>query len=324
MDIIYPEKLKAGDEIRIISPSSSLQRTGSFDSKLKAKERLESLGFKVTFGAHILENDLLESSSIASRVADFHAAFLDKSVKAVLCTIGGFNANELLPYIDWEIVRNNPKIFCGFSDITILHSAIQANTGLVTYYGPGYIAFLMDELQDFQTTQWLKAVAGVSSYTLSASNFYTSDPWYDPSQPRHLMPASWKIYHTGTARGMTLGGNLNTIMLVTGTSAQVDVKQPIAFLENAEEEDAYTWDRELAHFLQIYPDLSALIIGRFPKEAQMTEEILHFILDKHPRLQEIPVIYDVDFGHTQPIFTFPLGGEVEVSSEPLKIQILKG
>lgn len=180
MNKIFPKKLQEGDEIRVISPSSSLTRTGKFEDKLKAKARLEALGYQVTFGQHILENDLLESSSINSRLSDFHAAFSDPNVKAVLCTIGGFNSNELLPYIDWNIVKNNPKIFCGFSDITVLHQAIFAKTGLVTYYGPGYIAFLMDELQDFQTNSWQNAVAGQSNYSLNASDFYTSDAWYDP------------------------------------------------------------------------------------------------------------------------------------------------
>ncbi|MDN6065446.1 MAG: LD-carboxypeptidase, partial [Lactococcus lactis] len=252
------------------------------------------------------------------------AAFSDPNVKAVLCTIGGFNSNELLPYIDWNIVKNNPKIFCGFSDITVLHQAIFAKTGLVTYYGPGYIAFLMDELQDFQTNSWKNAVAGQSTYSLNASDFYTSDAWYDPTQARHLLPAAWKIYNHGKATGEIIGGNLNTLMLVTGTSAQVKSNHPIAFLENAEQEDFYDWDRELAHFLQIYPDIAGLVIGRFPKEEGMTEEILHFILDKYPHLKTIPVVYDVDFGHTQPIFTFPLGGQAEISTQPLRIEILEG
>lgn len=324
MERIFPEKLQAGDEIRIVSPSSSLLRTGTFESKLIAKERLEALGFKVTFGAYILENDLLNSSSIASRVADLHDAFADKNVKAVLCTIGGFNSNELLPFIDWEIIKRNPKIFCGFSDITVLHQAIFAHTGLVTYYGPGYIAFLMNELQEFQTAQWLKAVSADGNYELVASDDFTSDEWYISEKPRNFLKNEWKIYNAGTAKGTILGGNLNTMMLVTGTTSQVKLTAPIAFLENAEEEDFYDWDRELAHFLQLYPDTAGLVIGRFPKEEGMTDEILHFILDKHPILQEIPVIYDVDFGHTQPIFTFPLGGDVEISTEPLKISIVKG
>ena len=92
----------------------------------------------------------------------------------------------------------------------------------------------------------------------------------------------------------------------------------------AEQEDFYDWDRELAHFLQIYPDIAGLVIGRFPKEEGMTEEILHFILDKYPHLKTIPVVYDVDFGHTQPIFTFPLGGQAEISTQPLRIEILEG
>lgn len=324
MERIFPNKLQKGDEIRVISPSSSLIRTGKFEDKLKAKVRLEALGFKVTFGAHLLENDILSSSSIASRVSDFHAAFKDQNVKAVLCTIGGFNSNELLPYLDWEIVRNNPKIFCGFSDISVLHHAIFSHTGLVTYYGPGYIAFLMDELQEFQSSEWLKAVSTDKTYELRASDVFTSDAWYLPEKPRQLLKNEWKIYHHGQATGVSLGGNLNTLMLVTGTTSQVSLSAPIAFLENAEGEDFYDWDRELAHFLQIYPDLAGLVIGRFPKEEGMTEEILHFILDKYPLLQHIPVIYDVDFGHTQPIFTFPLGGDVALSTDPLRLTILNG
>ena len=85
---------------------------------------------------------------------------------------------------------------------------------------PGYIAFLMDELQDFQTNSWQNAVAGQSTYSLNASDFYTSDAWYDPTQARHLLPAAWKIYNHGKAKGEIIGGNLNTLMLVTGTSAQ--------------------------------------------------------------------------------------------------------
>lgn len=97
-------------------------------------------------------------------------------------------------------------------------------------------------------------------------------------------------------------------------------------MEQAEgvDNDYQNFNRELAQFLQIHPDLKGLVIGRFPPQIGMTDEILHFILDKHPVLQDIPVIYDVDFGHTQPIFTFPLGTDVEISTNLLSIQILKG
>ncbi len=182
----------------------------------------------------------------------------------------------------------------------------------------------MNELQEFQTDEWLKAVSGDSSYKLSASDYFTSDEWYLPEIPRNYIKNEWKVYNDGNATGTILGGNLNTLMLITGTSSQIHLHAPIAFLENAEGEDYLDWDRELAHFLQIYPDIAGLVIGRFPKEANMTGDLLHFILDKFPQLRHIPVIYDVDFGHTQPIFTFPLGGDVEISTDPLNLHILRG
>ncbi|MDR0299848.1 MAG: LD-carboxypeptidase [Streptococcaceae bacterium] len=323
MDKIYPEKLKIGDEIRVISPSDSIIRVGGFKENLIAKERLEALGYKVTFGEHIMENDRFGSSSITSRVADFHAAFADKNVKVILTTIGGTNSNELLPYIDWELVNRNPKIFVGYSDTTSLHNAIFAKTGLVTYYGPAYSSFKMDELQKFQTAGWVKALVE-TSYGLLPNDVYTSDPWFDKTKARRPLKNEWKIYHAGTAAGIIIGGNLGTYFLQAGTEFLRKIELPIAFIENAEEDDDLNFNRQLVQFLQINPDIQGLVIGRFPRETEMTEEKLHFILDKHPVLQRIPVIYDVDFGHTQPIFTFPLGGEVEISTAPLSIKILRG
>ena len=135
METIFPKKIQKDDEIRIRSPSSSIKRVGGFDQNLVAKEKL---GYKVTFGDHILENDLFYSSSITARIQDLHQAFIDDNVSVVMTTIGGLNSNELLPYIDWEIIRSHPKVFIGYSDITSLHNAIRAQTGLVTYYGPCY------------------------------------------------------------------------------------------------------------------------------------------------------------------------------------------
>lgn len=323
MQKIYPKKLQPGDEIRIISPSSSLERVGGMQDNLVARERLENLGFKVTFGVHIYENDQLFSASIASRLADLHDAFADKQVKAVMTTIGGFNANELLPYIDWTLIKNNPKFFFGYSDTTSLHTAIFAKTGLVTYYSPAYSSFKMDELQDFQTNQWLKVVSGPEggNYDLATNDVFTSDPWYDTSIPRNFLPNKWEVYNDGRASGTIIGGNIQTYHLLFGTPYFKKVMQPIAFLEEAEEGDAYEFDRLLAQFLQVNPDIRGLVIGRFPKECEMTPDLLLYILDKYPLLKQIPVIYDVDFGHTQPIFTFPLGGEVEMDTQSLCLEI---
>lgn len=326
---MIPPKLKIGDEIRIISPSSSLDRVGGFENNLVAKKRLERLGFKVTFGNHIAENDCFFSSSIADRVADLHDAFLDKNVRAILTTIGGFNSNELLPYIDWHIIESNPKIFMGYSDITSLHNAIRAKTGMITYYGPSYSSFKMDELQEFQTDQWLKAVQN-ETYSLKASHVYTSDLWFDPRRPRKLIDAKWKLYHRGLAEGTITGGNIDTYYLQAGTDYLPQISNPVLFLEMAEspEEDSrLVFSRELAQVLQIHSDIQGLVLGRFPTVNHMADESLIAILNKYPLLQTIPVIYNVDFGHTQPIFTFPLGGQIRILADDfqtIQLEVIGG
>lgn len=322
---IIPKKLKVGDQIRVISLSSSIDRVGGFENNLIAKVRLEAMGFHVTFGQHIHDNDEFYSSSINARVMDLHAAFLDKQVAAVLTTIGGLNSNELLPYIDWDIIRNNPKPFIGYSDITSLHNAIRAKTGLMTYYGPCYSSFKMDALQLYQTNAWFLALTK-TSYELLPSDVWTSDPWFDKTKARKPLSNQWRIFQHGSAQGIITGGNIQTYYLQAGTTFFPQVLNPIVFVEEAEGGQPLEFSRELAQIMQIHPDLKALVIGRFPIENNMTESALHMILHKFPKLRQVPVIYGVDFGHTQPIFTMPLGGEVliDATTDTPKITILKG
>ena len=139
MQRIIPQLLKKGDEIRVVAPATSCKVIGA-DCRQIAKERFEQMGLKVSFGQNTTDDnfDMTMSSSVEKRTADIMTAFADKSVKAVLTVIGGFNSNQLIRHLDYEIIRKNPKIFMGFSDITALHTAIYAQTGLVTYYGPHY------------------------------------------------------------------------------------------------------------------------------------------------------------------------------------------
>src|SRR5574344_1758360 len=130
------KRLKKGDHIRVVSPSSSIESIGGFEANVAAKKKLEALGFRLSFSEHYFENDIFDSAPIASRVADLEAAFANETVDAVLTTIGGFNCNELLPYLDFDLIAQNPKIFCGYSDTTALLNAIYAKTGMQTYMGP--------------------------------------------------------------------------------------------------------------------------------------------------------------------------------------------
>ena len=137
MERIIPDRLKKGDEIRVIAPSRNINLLSEETMKI-ATSRLDELGFKVTFGKNV-HNEIDKNyycSSIEDRVSDLHDAFRDKNVKAILTVIGGFNVNQILDYLDYDLIKNNPKIICGFSDITALLNSITTKTGLVTYYGP--------------------------------------------------------------------------------------------------------------------------------------------------------------------------------------------
>ena len=314
------KKLKKGDHIRVISPSLSIQAIGGFNANVSPKEKLEELGFDLSFSSNYFEHDLFDSASIASRVEDLHEAFADESVDAILATIGGYNSNELLPYLNYDLIAQNPKIFCGYSDTTALLNAIYAKTSMQTYMGPSYSSFKMKEGQAYQTEAWLRAVTQ-DNYDLVPSQEWSSDPWYDPTQPRHFMPTEWKVYNAGSASGTIIGGNLSTFGLLRGTPYAPQEENYILFLEEAEEDDYIEFARHLAALLQAYPNPQAVIIGRFPKECEMTEEILLAILDKHPLLKTIPVLYDVDFAHTQPLFTITIGGQVTLDTEKMVIHV---
>src|SRR3989338_6130124 len=177
MKKIYPEKLKIGDEVRIIAPSRSIKIL-SEEIKRIADKRFLDLGLKLTFGKHVYETDEFNSSNIESRIADLHEAFSDKDVKAVITVIGGFNSNQLLKYIDWDLIKNNPKIFCGYSDITALNNAIFAKTGLITYSGPHYSTFGQKLYFNFTLDYFKKCLMEVKPFEIKSSNCWSDDEWY--------------------------------------------------------------------------------------------------------------------------------------------------
>ena len=153
--MIIPQKLKRGDEIRVIAPSRSLSLL-SENLIRSAKERLMQEGFIVSFSKNCREFDMFMSSSIESRVEDIHEAFADPNVKAILTVIGGFNSNQLLEYLDYGLIKNNPKIICGYSDITALNNAITAKTGLVTYSGLHFSSWGMEKDFDYDLEYFKK------------------------------------------------------------------------------------------------------------------------------------------------------------------------
>ena len=137
---IVPPKLKPGDHIRVISPSRSMSLIHQETQDI-ARNFLEGMGLTISYSKHVDETDVFVSSSVASRLEDLHEAFRDPEVDGILTTIGGYNANQLLHGIDFDLIRENPKVICGYSDISILVNAIYSQTGIMTYYGPHFSTF---------------------------------------------------------------------------------------------------------------------------------------------------------------------------------------
>lgn len=309
-----PARLKAGDEIRVIAPSRSLAIVKGEQRRL-AEERLTELGFRVTYGDTALVHDDFYSNSIEDRVADLHAAFKDPNVKGIFTGIGGYNANQLLRYLDYDLIQASPKVICGYSDITAILLAIYKKTGLTTYVGPYFSTFGMKVGLDYTMEHFKKALMEDEEFDLKQSETWSDDPWHLEQEDRNFCPnQGYMIIQEGEAEGTIIGGNLCTINLLHGTEYMPSLKNSILFIEDDEESHPFSFDRDLQSLLH-QPDASGIkgmIIGRFQKESGMTDYALHEIIATKQELKGIPIIANANFGHVTPFATIPVGGNASL------------
>ena len=327
--MMIPNKLKPGDEIRVIAPARSLSILNEQIKEI-AGTRLSDLGFKVTFGKNVYENDDFNSSSIESRVADLHDAFADSNVKGILTVIGGFNSNQLFDYIDWELIAKNPKVFCGFSDITAMSNAIYAKSGLVAYSGPHYSSFGQKLYFDYTLDYFKKCCMNDQPFGVVASEDWSDDQWHRDQDNRELIKNNghWVI-NDGQAEGIIIGGNLCTFNLLQGTQYIPSLDGAILFAEDdviGNDADAAEFDRNLQALIHLpgFKGVKGIVIGRFQKGSAINDDLLRQIIKSKRELDHLPVIAGVDFGHSDPKITFPIGGTViiDTNSEPM-ITVIK-
>lgn len=324
---MIPFKLKKGDEIRVVATSRSLAIISKNSIQL-AINRLGGLGFKVTFGKNVNERDEFGSSSIKSRVEDIHDAFRDRNVKGILSVVGGYNVNQILNYLDYDLIKKNPKILCGFSDITALQNAIYKKTGLVTYSGPHFSSFGMAKGFEYYLEYFKKAVIEKGAITINPSQNWSDDAWFIDQENRNFIKNSGPfIIKEGDAEGTIIGGNLCTLNLLQGTRFMPSLKDKILFIEDDEDSKPENFDRDLQSLIHQshFSKIKGIVIGRFQKNSEMTKEKLIKIIEDKMDLDHIPIIADADFGHSQPIITFPIGGKVKILArgKEIKINIIK-
>lgn len=327
MEYNKPPLLESGAHIRIIAPSLS---TNLLTPQIinSAKQRYEEMGFSTSFSKNCFECDAFQSSSIESRIQDLHEAFLDPHVDGIVAAIGGYNSNQLLNYIDFNLISQNPKPFCGYSDITVLLNAITKKCGLITYYGPTFSTLGQKELDPYDMNYFVKTLSKNEPFTIQPAEFWSNDAWYINQTTRTLIKNDgYWILQEGKAQGITVGGHLGTFNLLLGTQFMPSLKNKVLLLEeDAEPANPKEFDRRLQTLLMQKDahEIKGILIGRFEKNYQMTQKLLTQIIQTKKINPKIPIIANVDFGHTEPHATLPIGGKIEIEAHALnyKIKIL--
>ena len=300
----------------MVAPARSRAFVAEHDHSGLIQDRFAALGLRLTFAEHVDERDDFDSSSVASRVEDLHAAFADPEVAGILTVIGGFNSNELLAHLDWDLIAANPKIFCGYSDITALQNAILARTGMVTYSGPHWSTFGMRDYFE-QTQQWfVQALFSEEAIEPHAAESWTDDMWFADQDNRTVRQNDgWWPLRSGQATGRIIGGNLCTLNLLQGTPYMPSLDGALLMIEDDQLTEAKELARNLTSLLQV-PDadgVQGLVIGRFQHASGVTRALVEQIIARQDRLTGLPVLANVDFGHTYPLATFPIGGRAALT-----------
>lgn len=318
--MIIPPKLSSGDTIRVIAPSRSMSVISVNIIEHAQRCLSEVLGLKVTFGKRINEVHYNKSWPLSARIEDIHAAFRDTSVKAVLTAIGWYSSNNLLPHLDYDLIANNPKIFCGYSDITALGNAITSKTGLITYNWPHFSSFAMQKGNEYTIEYFKKCLFADTPFSLAASPFRNNDKRYEDQDNRTFIPNPGFIsLISGKARGRLVWGNLNTFNLLQWSDYFPKIESDvILLLEDVGFSSSYEEiDRNLDSLLQAShgQSIAWIIVWRFPQEDFDVQLLKEILLSKY-NLQWIPIIYNADFGHTFPICTLPIWWQAYMHSDP--------
>jgi muramoyltetrapeptide carboxypeptidase len=218
--------------------------------------------------------------------------------------------------LDWDLLGAHPKICCGVSDITALQNAILARTRLVTYSGPHWSTFGMRDHFEGTFDWFVRALFSDDPIDVRPSTAWTDDLWFLDQDHRTPVPnAGWWPLRPGRATGRLVGGNLCTLNLLQGTAYWPSLDGSILMVEDDYLSNPVAFARDFTSLLQ-QPDATGVrgvVIGRFQRTSEVTRELLDQIIARQPVLEGRPVLANLDFGHTSPQLTLPIGGPAELS-----------
>ena len=295
--MIVPDKLKKGDIIGVVAPSNPIIGDNIEEIK-KAKEIIEADGFRVKFSENLFSNTNNYSGTAKEKAEDINNMFADKDVKMIWCAKGGNNSNSTFEYLDFDIIKNNPKIICGYSDITSITNIITEKTGIVTFSSTNFKTIATDET-DYSYKQALnRFVQG--SLEFGQNNF--------------------KIIKSGEAEGKLIGGNLSLIRGLVCGKYKVDFTDKILFIEElGYETDPAMVSNNLYYMKQngVFDKIKGLWIGNYEHESGIALEKI--VLDCLEEKYNFPIIKSNNFGHIEKKEVIPIGTKAKIKNGKIEL-----
>ena len=290
--MIFPEKLQKGDTIGVVAPSNPIIGENIQEIE-KAKEIIEKLGFKVKYSKNLFSNTNGYSSTAKEKAQDINDMFADKDVKMIWCAKGGENSNSTFEYLDYNLIKENPKIICGYSDITSITNMITEKTGLITFSGTNFKTIATDET-DFSLKEIIKIFVDGNT---ELGN-----------------PEDYTILQEGEAKGRLIGGNLSLIRGMVARKYSIDFKDKILFLEELGIETGPALVSNYLYYMKqnrIFEQIKGLWIGSYEHESGISLEKIVFDVIGHD--YKIPIIKSNNFGHIENKIVIPIGAEAEMT-----------
>ena len=303
---MIPSKLKKGDTIGVIAPSNYIEKD-DLEYINASIALMEASGFKVKFGKYVFEDTLGYGTSPEKRAADINWAFTDDEVKAIMCVKGGEDSNTALDYIDYKMIKNHPKIICGFSDNTSILNAIHEKTGLVTYHGPTF-----KSLTSWETGYAYKQF--IKTFAENTESLIMGEP-----------EDEYTTIQAGQATGELVGGNLSLFTKLVCGKYAVNLQDKILFLEELGFEAAPEMVNSNIYYLKqngVFDKIAGLWIGNYehPSKINLEKILMNAIGDEY----KFPIIKSDNFGHIDKKIIIPIGTKAEINTnEKIKIKLVE-
>lgn len=302
--MIKPKKLNFGDTIAVVAPSNPIINENIDEINL-AKQKIEKLGFKIEFSKNLFSNTNLYSATAKEKADDINYMFANKNIKMIWCAKGGENSNSVFDYLDYNLIKQNPKIICGYSDITSIINVINLKTDLVTFSGTNFKTIITDK-SDYSLNQIL------NRFVYCDLNLGSLDDKFETIVP-------------GISCGELVGGNLSLIKGLVCGKYNINFENKILFIEELGYESSPALVSNNLYYMKqngVFDKIKGLWIGNYEHESKIKlEDIVIHILGKNCGY---PIIKSNNFGHIEEKIVIPIGINAKINTfENTKIRLIE-